>query len=94
MAQTDTPVTEADILRQVVAPDQGSLSPESARAILDLRFSQAARDRMMELADKSNRGTLSAAEQQEMEKYARVGNFLDLLQAKARLSLKNGGFGA
>ena len=49
---------------------------------------------MMELADKNNRGTLSAAERQEMEKYARVGNFLDLLQAKARLSLKNGGSGA
>jgi hypothetical protein len=43
---------------------------------------------MRELADKGNRGTITEAENAEMESYRRVGNLLALLQAKARLSLK------
>ena len=74
---------------QVVAPDRADLSPELARSILDLKFSRTAVDRMNELADKSNRGILSDPEREEMEKYMRVGSFLDLMQAKARLSLQN-----
>jgi uncharacterized protein YnzC (UPF0291/DUF896 family) len=85
----NTSITEADILSQVVAPDRADLPPELAQSILDLKFSHAAVDRMNELADKNNRGILSDAEREEMEKYMRVGSFLDLMQAKARLSLHN-----
>ena len=84
-----TPITEADILSQVVAPDRADLPPELARSILDLKFSRAAVARMNELAEKNNQGILSDSERQEMEKYMRVGSFLDLMQAKARLSLQN-----
>jgi len=88
MSERNTPITEADILSQVVAPDQADLPPEFARSILNLKFSQAALDRMKELAGKNNQGLLTEAERAEMEKYMRVGNFLDLMQAKARLSLQ------
>ena len=87
VSQINTSVTEADILGQVVAPDQGDLPPEFARLILGLAFRQAAMDRMNELAEKNNQGTLTDAEREEMEKYLRVGVFLDPMQAKARLSL-------
>ncbi|EDX74593.1 hypothetical protein MC7420_6071 [Coleofasciculus chthonoplastes PCC 7420] len=43
---------------------------------------------MNELAEKNNRGLLSETERQDMEKYLRVGNFLNLLHAKARQSLQ------
>jgi uncharacterized protein YnzC (UPF0291/DUF896 family) len=66
------------------------MSPEFAPAILDLRFDQAAVNRMNELAEKNRQGTLTEAESDEMEKYLRVGNFLNLIQAKARLSLASG----
>ena len=84
------PITEADILAHVIAPDQPGLSPESARAILALKFDQAALERMNDLAEKNRVDTLSEAErvEVEMEKYLRVGQFLNLLQAKARVSLR------
>jgi uncharacterized protein YnzC (UPF0291/DUF896 family) len=88
MPETSTPITEAEILSQVVAPDRPGFAPELARAILELKFNQAALDRMRELAEKNNQGRLTEAESTEMEKYLRVGSFLDLIQAKSRLSLE------
>ena len=82
-------ITEADILGQIVSPDRAGLPPEFARSILGLKFDERALNRMKELADRNNRGTLTDDQRAEMQKYTRVGNFLDLMQAKARLSLKN-----
>jgi hypothetical protein len=85
---TPNTITEADILDHVVSPDQPGLPPESARAILELKFDQTARERMKDLAEKNRAGALSEAERMELEKYLRVGQFLNLLQAKARVSLR------
>jgi hypothetical protein len=79
-------ITEADIMEQVVIPGQPGFSPEVARAILGLRFGPTAVSRMTELAEKNGQDTLSDAERAEMGMYLRVGNFLNLMQAKARLS--------
>ena len=35
----------------------------------------------------NNKGTISESERATLDKYLRVGQFLDLMQAKARLSL-------
>jgi hypothetical protein len=80
-------VTEADILNEVVAPDRPGLSEEAARSILSLRFSDGARERIRELLEANNAGDIAAEQRAELEKYLRVGQFLDLLQAKARVSL-------
>jgi hypothetical protein len=87
MSAATPTITEAQILEQVVMPDQPGMSPELARAILDLRFDASAISRMNELAEKNRLGTLTEAERQVLEKYLRVGSFLNLIQAKARLSL-------
>jgi hypothetical protein len=80
-------ITEADILEQVVMPDRPGFSPEAARAILALRFDTSAISRMDELAEGNRQGTLTQGEQEELAMYMRVGNFLNLMQAKAHLSL-------
>lgn len=80
-------ITEADILSEVVGPDEPDLSPECARAILQLKFRPRAVDRLNELAEKNRRGALSDTEQAELGRYLRVGNFLNLIQAKAHKSL-------
>jgi hypothetical protein len=80
---------EADILAQVVEPDRPDLPPDTAKAILSLRFNRAAVRRMNKLADKNRRGALRDAERAELERYVRVGDFLNLLHAKARVSLHN-----
>jgi hypothetical protein len=58
---------------------------------LRLGFSDEQQQRMLSLADKGNRGTLSQDEQAELDRFRRVGNFLALMHAKARLSLRHGG---
>jgi uncharacterized protein YnzC (UPF0291/DUF896 family) len=66
------------------------MSPESAVAILALHYDRHAVRRMNELADKNRGGVLTESERQEMEKYPRVGKFLKVIQAKARLALPAG----
>ena len=87
MASTPT-ITEADILSEVVSPDRPGISPEFARSILELRFSDKANERIRQLLDKNNKGTIDEAERAELDKFLRVGQFLDLMQAKADLSLQ------
>ena len=87
MIVSSDPITEAEILTAVVGPDKPDLPAESARSILELRFGQPATDRLNELAEKNRQGTLSEMERNELDSYLRVGNFLNLMQAKARNSL-------
>ncbi len=87
MAQMPT-VTEADILKDVMGGEEGDLSPEVAQSMLRWKFTQHASARMTDLAGRNNEGTLSDEERAELEKYLRVGSFINLVQAKARLSLK------
>ena len=87
MTENQTPITEADILTEVVEPDKPGLAPALARAILQVGFKPEAIERLNSLAAKSREGTLTAAEQSTLEKYLRVGGFLNLLQAKARVCL-------
>lgn len=87
MSANLTLISEAEILSQVINPQEPGLSPAAARAILHLRFGPEAQDKMNELAEKYRLGTLPAAERRLLENYRRVGNFLNLMQAKARLAL-------
>ena len=64
------------------------VSPNAAEAILSMEFTEADRERMRQLVDENNKGTLTADELVEMEGYRRVGTFLGLMQSKARLLLR------
>jgi hypothetical protein len=90
MAST-TAITEADILNKVVAPKKADLSPEAARSLLELRFDPTTTKRIRRLLEKKNRGAISTADRTTLEKYLRVGLLLDLLHAKAKLSLRRNG---
>jgi hypothetical protein len=46
------------------------------------------RQRMLQLAELSEAGTLTAEEQMEFDGYLHVGNLLAVMQSKARLALK------
>ena len=91
MTNPEVTISEADILDKVVAPNEPGLSPEAARSLLDLHFNEDAAHRMRELMDRNNKGNITDAERSEMDKYLRVGTFLDLIQAKARVSLQQSG---
>ena len=86
--RTTTTTGEAVIWTRDIQPENNGLSPDAARSLLAIQFSQADRARMLELAAKSNEGLLSAAEREEFEGYVKVGDVLSLLHLKAKRSLK------
>ena len=82
---------DAEILADPLKLGTPHFDVDAARAVLRLGFSDEQQQRMLSLADKGNRGTLSQDEQAELDRFRRVGNFLALMHAKARLSLRHGG---
>jgi DNA-binding FadR family transcriptional regulator len=86
---TDT--RETKLLTRMLAPEARVLPQELAHRIIAMRFPPADVARMNELAAKAQQGTLTADEQADIEFYDRMGDFVNILQAEARLSLKNAG---
>ncbi|MBI3619482.1 hypothetical protein HY213_05625 [Candidatus Peregrinibacteria bacterium] len=84
-------ISEADILEDVVSPKKAGLAPDAARTFLGMRFSKGAMKQIRRLLQKNNRGTITAGESVTLKNYLRVGQFLDLLQTKAKLSLHDDG---
>jgi len=87
IANAAATTTEIDILAQVVAPDEPSFPAELAKSVLGLKFNDYAQAPIRELLVKNNRGDITETERLLLDKYLRVGQFIDLLQAKARLTL-------
>lgn len=83
--------TESEILKKVIEADRGGMAPEAARAFLSYRFDETAIARINALAEKNRQGTLTEAERTLLESYLGVGNFLNLLHAKARCALIESG---
>jgi len=81
-------INEAEILSRVIAPEEPTLPPDTAKILLSFDFPEEDRARMEQLAEKAREGTLTPEEQAEIDCYERVGHFLSLLRSKARLSLK------
>ena len=87
MSELATPTTETEILEQVLEPNATGMSAEAAKALLGFRFNESAIARINELAEKNRQGTLTPAERVLLERYQHVGNFLNLIHAKARCAL-------
>ena len=88
MQQLAMPKGEATLWRRLIMPEKDGLSPEAARSLLQISFSDADVARMNELAQKNRDGLLCDEERQELEAYVKVGDVLSLLHLKARKSLK------
>lgn len=80
--------TEGAIWSRLLWPGNKTLTLEAARSLLRLEFAPEDQDRMHELAAKAREGLLTAAEQNEITEYERVGNLLGLMKSRARLRLK------
>ena len=87
MSETAMLETESEILEQVMESDSAGMTREAAQALLGIRFNTAAVARMNELAEKNRNGAITPSERALLERYVRVGNFLNLIHAKARCAL-------
>jgi hypothetical protein len=88
MQVSHTDNNEVSILNRILRPKTPTFSPEAAEEILTLDFDQADKDRMRQLSAKARAGTLTADEDAEAGKYELVGHLLNIMQSKARRSLK------
>ncbi len=84
---TENRTSELAILGRLLKTEEGDLLPELARYLLTLGFGVEDQDRMRELAERNQAGTLSAQEQEELHNYVKAGHLLALLHSKARKSL-------
>ena len=64
------------------------LTPEVARTILLWGFPEADQTRLEELSAKARTASLSAEESRELDWYLLLGDFLTILQSKARMALR------
>ncbi|MCD6344283.1 MAG: hypothetical protein J7M17_01580 [Anaerolineae bacterium] len=81
---------------QVITPAQYGLYSEvieflaggpTAQAIITFHPSAEAQDRVTELLDKNRKGTLSPAEQTELDQYENLDYLMTLVKARARQRL-------
>ena len=72
-----------------MSPVADCLDSSSLRALVDLRAPSEAAERIEYLAGRANEGLLSSAERDEYQSLMMFGNFLGILQSKAR-KLLNG----
>jgi hypothetical protein len=89
MSATHKDASEVSIMNRILRPNAATFSPEAARDILALDFDQTDKDRMRELSAKARAGTLTAEEDAEASRYELVGHLLNIIQSKARRSLKS-----
>ncbi|MGP0069866.1 MAG: hypothetical protein ACLQGP_40475 [Isosphaeraceae bacterium] len=79
--------TEGTILIRVLCNEDGLLSPEVARYILDRGFTDQDKARMHDLAVRNQEGILSPAEREELFAFVNAGDMLGILKSKARRTL-------
>jgi hypothetical protein len=82
--------SEAAIFVRVFADGKQGLTPELARHVLALGFSDEDKARMHELAIKNQEGNISAEELRDLDSYVKVADLVAILQSKARKLLKTG----
>lgn len=76
--------SSAHPLDRILDPVGRCLTPDVARALVELRMDPEMLVRIEELADKCTEDQLSQAERAEYQTYVSAIDFLSVLQAKAR----------
>ena len=81
-------VSEQPLVDRLLEPLSRCIRGEGELELLNLRADEALQARIDALADRCDEGLLTPEERSEYETYVRFGNFIAILQAKARLRRK------
>jgi hypothetical protein len=90
VAAKTVPVSTA-MLEQIAELDAKSISPETARHLLELSFTRSHQEQVDALSQKAREGTLTPMERAELDEFIRVADLLAILQSRARQALKRAG---
>lgn len=91
MSSLTSPDSGAEILARIIRPEQGRMTPDAAREILAYKLPPDDCQRVNALAAKARDGTVTADERAILDEYERVAALVEIMQSKARLSLKQAG---
>jgi hypothetical protein len=80
--------TEAAALARMIHPERDDLPGDMAQALLRFQLDRQDLERMHELAVRNQDDALTPAERDELEGYLRLSLMVDLMHAKAQLSLQ------
>ena len=80
--------TLANLTDQIIAPATCGFSPEHARFVPALGFSDEVHARYADLSDRVQDGTLSRGELEELDAIVLANSMLGMMQARARASLR------
>jgi hypothetical protein len=83
------PIFDTEVLSRVISQSHAMLSQPLADEILGWDFAPKDRLRMEELSAKARAGSLSPNEEAETDSYVLVGHFVNVMQAKARLLVRD-----
>jgi hypothetical protein len=78
------------ILERVIEPGRGDFSPNHARYVLSLGFSDEEQSLFQNLSAKAQSGTLTPDEIRELDAFLSANALLIILRSKARRSLARG----
>jgi hypothetical protein len=84
---TKSPISDVEIVKDLVVSKGGKFSPEGAKSLLKIGFSRSTKDKIQKLLKKNSRGTITEPERESLDNFLRVGRFLDFIHAKAWYSL-------
>ena len=76
-------------METMLAAVADSFDTNALKALVEMRAPEEAAARMEWLAERANEGLLTEEERHEYQSAISFGNFLGLLQSKARLKLKS-----
>lgn len=85
-----TRTSNGRVLERILDPVSSSLNEEAARKLIGLKADRQAQVRVAALARKCNDGELTPNELAEYQTYVMAGEFIAILQAKARVLLARG----
>ena len=88
MSKKTTSIKPYAILDRLFDRADWVVTPDAARCLQQLSLDESDRARMQDLARKASSNDLAWPEQREADFYEFLSLFLDLLDSKARISLK------
>jgi hypothetical protein len=80
---------QAQILADAIRPDVGDFTEAGARDLLRIGFSEIEKARISELGSKANAGIITESETEELDCFLNAARAIELVKAKARVSLKS-----
>src|SRR5580658_180255 len=83
---------EPGIWARLIRAPKAPISPEAARYLLSIDFSETDHARMQELMDKSTEGALRSEEKAELDGYVNIANVLSVMHSQARVALTKPSF--